>query len=265
MPADFMNIAHRGASAYCPENTLAAFIKAINTGIKYIECDIRLSKDGHLVVIHDKKIDRTTNGKGIVSDFNLTDLKKLDAGLWFGPKYKDERIPTLSEVFDLLEKYKDIKLVLEIKDSNYFPEITEKAVNMIKKRNMINRVNVSAFYWDVLEKVKKIEKNIETSALIEFSTKKDYFSLINDGAPVNIYNNINNLIKDATKFNVNVVCPPACNTDEEIIKMLHENSFKVRLWGVGENIEDSFLRKLIKWRIDGLTINDPYIVEKLLN
>ena len=54
-------------------------------------------------------------------------------------------------------------------------------------------------------------------------------------------------------------------TNEEIIKMLHENSFKVRLWGVWENIEDSFLRKLIKWRIDGLTINDPYIVEKLLN
>jgi len=260
-----MNIAHRGASAYCPENTLAAFIKAVNMGIKYVECDIRLSKDGHLMVIHDKTIDRTTNDKGIVSDFNLKELKKLDAGSWFDPKYKDERIPTLSELFDLLEKCKDIKLVLEIKDSNYFPEITEKAINMIKKRNMINRVNISAFYWDVLEKVKRIEKNIETSALIEFSTKKDYFSLINDGGPVSIYNDINNLIKDATLFNVNVVCPPANNTNEEIIEKLHKNGFKVRLWGVGENIDDSFLKALIKWGIDGLTINDPYFVAKLMN
>ncbi len=94
-------IAHRGASARAPENTLAAIAQAITLGVDAIEIDIHLSADGVPVVIHDDTVDRTTDGRGAVGSMTLPELRRLDAGSWFGPRFRGERIPTLEEVFDL--------------------------------------------------------------------------------------------------------------------------------------------------------------------
>src|SRR3712207_5048900 len=107
-------MAHRGAAAYAPENTIAAFTKAIEMKADAIELDIHLSKDDHIVVIHDEKVDRTTNGKGLVMEFTLEELKRLDAGSWFNKEFKNEKIPTLREVLELVA-YKNIDLNIEIK------------------------------------------------------------------------------------------------------------------------------------------------------
>src|SRR5262245_14980881 len=97
-----MVIAHRGASSYAPENALAAFDLALDMGARHLEFDVQASADGHLVVIHDDTLARTTNGTGAVSGLTLDALRSLDAGAWFRPEFAGERIPLLTEV---LERY----------------------------------------------------------------------------------------------------------------------------------------------------------------
>ena len=91
-------IAHRGASGYAPENTLASMELAIKLGCDAIELDIHLTKDQQIVVCHDFTVDRTTNGRGEIENLTLEDIKKLDAGSWFSDEFKGEKIPTLEEV-----------------------------------------------------------------------------------------------------------------------------------------------------------------------
>jgi glycerophosphoryl diester phosphodiesterase len=102
-PADFMVIAHRGASTYAPENTVAAFDLALHLGCRHLELDVDLSRDGHIVDMHDDTVDRTTNGTGPVGSHTLAELRALDAGAWFGPQFTGERIPTYAEI---LERYR---------------------------------------------------------------------------------------------------------------------------------------------------------------
>ena len=106
-------IAHRGASGLAPENTLAAFHKALEVGADAIELDVRLTEDGRVAVIHDRRLDRTTTGNGPVGTCTLTELKSLDAGSWYGPEYKGERVPTLEEVFEALPG--DFPIYVEMK------------------------------------------------------------------------------------------------------------------------------------------------------
>ena len=100
-PRQVIVVAHRGVNRLAPENTLAAFSKAIELGLDYIEVDVRTSSDGVLVVSHDSRLERTTNGSGPVKSRTLAELKTLSAGAWFGKPYADQRVPTFEEVIEL--------------------------------------------------------------------------------------------------------------------------------------------------------------------
>ncbi|HEY8531638.1 MAG TPA: glycerophosphodiester phosphodiesterase family protein, partial [Limnochorda sp.] len=109
-------LAHRGASAEAPENTLAAFRLALEQGADGFELDIHRTRDGHLVVCHDERVDRTTDGTGFIGSMTLAELKKLDAGRWFDARFAGERIPTLDEVWALVEEAGGIRLLnIEVK------------------------------------------------------------------------------------------------------------------------------------------------------
>lgn len=110
IPAIF---AHRGSSRLAPENTIAAFNQALRTGCDGIELDVRLCASGEVVVCHDAKVDRTTNGRGWVSGMTLSQLKALDAGIWFDPLYKGERLPTLAECLQLVGEQAVINIELK--------------------------------------------------------------------------------------------------------------------------------------------------------
>ena len=110
-------IAHRGASAYAPENTLAAFALAAEMGADWFELDCTLTKDGAVIVIHDDTIDRTTGVEGVVAEMTLSELKRYDAGSWFDAKFAGERLPTLGEALDLAQE-KRIGVYVEIKNSD---------------------------------------------------------------------------------------------------------------------------------------------------
>lgn len=97
-------LAHRGASHYYPENTMAAFEAALQMGCQWFEFDVQLSRDGELIVIHDHELKRTTNGKGLVADFSAQELQEFDAGSWFDNKFQDERIPLLRDVLSFLQQ-----------------------------------------------------------------------------------------------------------------------------------------------------------------
>src|SRR5919204_3658410 len=90
-------VGHRGAMGYCPENTMISFARAVELGADWVELDVHLTRDGALAVIHDETLERTTNGKGLVREHTLDELKRLDAGSWFAPAYAGERIPSLDE------------------------------------------------------------------------------------------------------------------------------------------------------------------------
>ena len=103
---------HRGASKYAPENTFSSYVKAVEMGADGIEIDVHKSKDGYLIVCHDEKVDRTTNGKGFIKDLSLKEIKSLDAGSWFSDKYIGERIPLLEEVLEFVKKEKITRVIL---------------------------------------------------------------------------------------------------------------------------------------------------------
>ena len=108
--------AHRGFSAKYPENTMPAFRAAIDLGVDQIETDVRITKDGVLVLVHDGLVDRTSNGTGVVHDMTLAELRELDFGSWKGEEFKGEKIVTLTELFELVKDLPDITLDLELKE-----------------------------------------------------------------------------------------------------------------------------------------------------
>ncbi len=126
-------IGHRGGRAMAPENTLAAFRNAIKLGADYVEIDVRATKDGHLVIMHDGTVDRTTNGKGAVKDLDFDTIRALDAGSKFDPKYAEERVPTLDEVLDLC--HNKINVYVDHKEAP-----TEQVFEAIKKHGMEKQV-----------------------------------------------------------------------------------------------------------------------------
>lgn len=136
--------AHRGASAYAPENTLAAFRLAYTQGADGIELDAKLSADGEVMVIHDQTVDRTTRGRGRVNELTLSELKSLEAGAWKNPKFSGEPIPTLAEVFEAVGG----KLMINVELTNYdSPQdsLVEKVVDLVKKYHLEESVLFSSF------------------------------------------------------------------------------------------------------------------------
>lgn len=158
--------AHRGCSQHYPENTLLAFEKAAQIkGLTGIELDIQLTKDGHIVVCHDEKVDRTTDGTGELRSFTLNELKKLriDAG---NGKY--EKIPTIDEVFDLLEDKMRIglKLNIELKNSVFpYEGMEEKIIELIHRRGIQNSIVYSSFSALSIERIRNMDSDAEVGIL----------------------------------------------------------------------------------------------------
>lgn len=158
--------AHRGCSQMYPENTLTAFEKAMNVpGIAGIELDIQLSKDGELVVIHDEKVDRTTDGYGFVRDYTLKELKNFHIHTG---ESRAESIPTMREVFELLEPKlkKDMRLNIELKNSIFpYPGMEKKIVDMVHEFGVEKAIVYSTFYADSLLRVHELDPEAELGML----------------------------------------------------------------------------------------------------
>ncbi|MEH7428122.1 glycerophosphodiester phosphodiesterase family protein, partial [Priestia megaterium] len=184
------NIAHRGASAYAPENTIAAFDKAVEMKADYIEIDVQRSKDGKLVVIHDTTVDRTTDGSGKVGNLTFNELRNLDAGSWKGEQFAGAQIPTFDEILD--RYHGKIGILIELKAPELYPGVEENIAGKLKEQNLDKPQNekiiVQSFNHNSMKKMNellpKVPIGVLTSssadtteqALQEFSIYADYFN-----------------------------------------------------------------------------------------
>lgn len=205
--------AHRGASKAAPENTMAAFKKAIEMNAGGIELDTHLTGDGHLVVIHDDHLGRTCNGYGYIKDLNLKYLRGLDFGGWFSKEFAGERIPLLSEVLELI-KGKPVILNIEIKASpgRYADGIERKVAEMIKAYDMIENTVVSSFNHYSLLKMKAFNREIMTAPL--------YCGVFAD---VGEY---------AAKIGACAVHPNGSDVTPEVVKSCRQHHTRIHVWTV---------------------------------
>ncbi|AWT42478.1 MULTISPECIES: glycerophosphodiester phosphodiesterase [Streptomyces] len=171
-------IAHRGASAYAPENTLAAIDKAAELGIRWVENDVQRTKDGELVVIHDDNLKRTTDAEEVfpdrapwkVKDFTAAEIARLDAGSWFGPAYAGARVPTLTQYLRRVEHNRQ-KLLLEIKNPELYPGIEQQTLKVLANQGWLDQLHVrsrlivQSFSTDTLRTVHDLKPAVKTGFL----------------------------------------------------------------------------------------------------
>ncbi len=239
-------IAHRGFSGIAPENTLLAFKKALEINVDFIELDIHQTKDDVLVVIHDDAIDRTTNGAGDVKDYTYKELLQFDAGIWRGPQFKGEKIPTLDEVLGLVKGKS--KLLIEIKDTyNAYYGIEERALELIERHLAKKWCILQSFDDFSLEHVKIIDRSssFELHKLLEFDIS-DLFDEINDG----VYRYVKAINIDHELLT------------KEIVSKIQGHGFKVFTWTVNKEAD---IESVIAMGVNGIISNFPDRVQKILN
>ncbi|MHA6692120.1 glycerophosphoryl diester phosphodiesterase [Devosia sp. A449] len=159
--------AHRGASAVAPENTIAAFRAARDQGATWVELDVALLADGTPVVIHDVTLDRTTSGKGSLGDIVAADLAGLDAGLWFGPEFRGEKLSPLPEVLDALAEL-GINVNVEIKQHEHhksLEQLTRTVHDCLRNRPPSVRVMISSFDAECLKAMHQLDPSYELAML----------------------------------------------------------------------------------------------------
>jgi glycerophosphoryl diester phosphodiesterase len=157
-------VAHRGYSAVAPENTLPAFAAAVRAGATFVEFDVRATRDGVPVVIHDRTVNRTTDGHGRVWDLTYDEVAALDAGSWFGAGFAGLRVPTLAETLELLAPA-PVDLLLEIKPPATLDEV-KSIVAQLAERDLVDRTVVQSFDADVLRKVRDVAPDVRRGLLL---------------------------------------------------------------------------------------------------
>src|SRR5258708_25340749 len=173
-------IAHRGASGHAPENTLSAFRKAVAHGASFIETDLHLSRDARCVAIHDSTVDQTTGGSGAVHDLTLAELRRLDAGSWFGSEFAGEHIPTLEEILDFAKKH-DVVFYLELKPSGSWGG-EHALIGSLRESGEIPRTVVISFDAGILDGLRKIEPTLMTGLLYDGQAEKPIERALEIGA-----------------------------------------------------------------------------------
>lgn len=168
-------IAHRGASAYAPENTLASFRAALRLGAQACEFDVRQNRDGVLVVLHDASLRRTAKVRAKVNELNFQELQKLDAGSWFSDEFAGEHIPTLGQVLKLLSKQRTIHL--EIKsDHKPYPGIEQHVINELLQANVFKKTVISSFDHEVLKRVRNLRSDARLGYLLGLMQRRTAIS-----------------------------------------------------------------------------------------
>lgn len=163
--AKLINFAHRGAAGHRPENTIASFAYALELGATGIETDVQMTKDGHLVLIHDETLKRTAGTPDWVKDLTLEEVRSREAGSWYHEDYRGEKIPTLEE---LLELVKDTDTVVNLELKNGFvqyPELERKVIDRVRAYGLAERTIISSFNHYSLVDCKKIAPEIRTGIL----------------------------------------------------------------------------------------------------
>jgi len=224
--------AHRGFSKVAPENTRYAFEAAVDSPADYIELDVQLTKDGQLVVFHDSKLDRTTDGTGLLSSYTYDELQKLSAGSWFsaGGEFDDAKIMLLSDVLELVDRRKMMNI--EIKDTGEAVKTAEAAVAVIQEHGIEDSCYVTSFSYPALRKVKQLDPEIKTGIIANVST-------------IMAFSQVNNV--DALSMNYLFV-------NQTVVNNAHQNGKRIFVWTVDR---PAYIRRMVSMGVDNIITNRP--------
>ncbi len=235
--------AHRGASAYAPENTLASFELAVSQKSDAIELDVKLTADGHVVVIHDSTVDRTTDGQGRVSQMTLEQLKALDAGQKFDDVFRGERIPTLGEVFQAVQH----RVLINIELTNYeSPRDTlpEKVADILLAHHQETNVLISSFNPIALRRFHNILPDCPLGLLALPGLAGAWArSALGRWVP---YQALHPALRDTTPT---------------LIRQRHRLGHRVHTYTVNLPAD---MQKLFRWEVDGIFTDDPPLAQRTL-
>jgi glycerophosphoryl diester phosphodiesterase len=228
-------IGHRGAAALAPENTWAGFDLALGLGVDAIETDVRATRDGVLVLLHDERLDRTTDGTGPVQETDWAALQCLDAGAWFDARYAGERIPALEAT---LARYgQRTHLVIEIKQEG----VEAAVLAMVRAAGLLDRVTFTSFAFPIAAWLKSTCPEARAGHLSP------------DVGP--------EAVERAIEVGLDQFCPPAGSVTRTLVSEWQARGLEVRAWGV-RNVE--LMHRAIRARVDGMTVDFPDLLLEAL-
>lgn len=227
-------IAHRGASGHAPENTMAAFLRALAMGAPAIELDVHQTLDHQLVVAHDDDLKRCGRDKRRLKNVHWEDIEKLDVGSWFSKDFAGERLPRLDDVYDILPK--NVELHVEIKrGSSVYPGIEERVVDLIHKRGAGARTLVSSFDHAALYSIRSLDEKVRLGYLLGLTTMRTALREMKE--------------IDAESLNIS-----SRQVTARIVKAAHERGRRVLVYTVNTPAERD---KLLAMGVDGIFCNYP--------
>jgi glycerophosphoryl diester phosphodiesterase len=234
-----LGVAHRGAARYAPENTLGAFRLALEHGAPAVECDVRRTQDGHLVVIHDPTVDRTTDGRGPVGALTLEALRRLDAGRWFGPEWAGERIPLLDEVLELVRGRALIQI--EVKNDPTPAEgIERQVVDAICRKQMEEEAFLISFDHQLVQSARGAAPRVATGIL--------YSARLVDP------------IAAARAAGADGLCVQWGYLDREVVAQARGAGLGIYTWTVDD---EGVFRRCLELGVDGVASNDTRLIARL--
>lgn len=236
-------IAHRGASAYAPENTIAAFKKAVEMGFDLIENDVRRTKDGVIVVSHDGSLDRCTDGTGQIADLTLDEVKAVSAGLKFGPEYKDERIPTLEEALNAVPAHVGYCIELKV------PGLAEDVVRLVERMDRVDRTVIFAFDGSNGPIVKAADRLIP------------FLHLVGGPAEEKIAR-VPKIVDDALIYRADMIGVAEDILTPELVTAARRKGLSVWVWTV-DDFERA--RECVLTGVDGIISNKPDIARQAVD
>lgn len=236
-----LNFAHRGASGYCPENTMIAFEKAVLMGCDGIETDVHLTKDKIAVLCHDEEVDRTTDGTGCIKDYTYRELQSFDAGIKYGSEFKGQRLPSLDEFLGFARD-KNIIVNLELKNNIFgYEGIEEIVIGTIYRHNLESRVIISSFNHYSIMKCRDMDSKIHLGFLYDNPLYKpgDY----------------------GKSAGIECLHPNYLTLKDEAVDNIKSNGLKINTYTVNDESE---MHRLIGLGVDGIITNYPDKLRKLL-
>lgn len=236
-------LAHRGDLANAPENTLPSFSQAIQKGADGVELDAKLTADGHVIVIHDPTVDRTTNGSGKVASFTLEAIRELDAGAWFDSQFAGTKVPLLEEVFETVGRNKLINIEL----TNYSSPkdgLTQKVCELIKRHNNGQQIIFSSFFSSNLKIAAQVLPDVPRGLLAMPGLlglwARSFGFMFGDYQALH---------------------PHISSTSKEQVSRAHRVKRRVHVWTANTPEE---VNRLKEWGADGIFTDDPAVAVKAL-
>lgn len=228
-------LGHRGASGYAPENTIAAFRLGIRQGCHGFEFDVQLSRDGVAVVHHDWSVARTTGGSGEIRNLTFQEIRALDAGTWFSPEFRGQKIPSLREVLELVPEEMLLNVELKSRASDD-PGLEEKTIALLKEHGRLRNTIISSFNHLSLKRVRELSPDMRLGLLCEF-------------LPPHPFDYVENLKLDIYSLHPRHDCVSAA-----LVKETHARDMKMVCWTVNTTER---AKELLQYGADILITNYP--------